>query len=231
MEPMHADPGDRTIRDLARGGVLFAAGTSTGLWRIVSGALRVDRVDRGGTRFARLAMAGDCVGEETLAGAIHGSTARAVVRCRVERLCAPGRPDGRLLLGILERQDERFADMVRLRTGTTSDRLRVLFAMLAGEGASAVDAYVCPMPTLGDLAAIVDAAPETVSRVLGEFRREGVVRDRKRSTVIVDGRRLRSLAGPPGGRAPGQGRRRGDGRGGAETPVPGDRESSVAVPA
>lgn len=197
MHSISNESGSGAIRDLRRGGVLFTAGTSTGVWRILSGAVRLDHVDAGGSRFVRLAVAGDCVGEETLAGGSHLSDARAVVHCQAERLTTGEGNDGSALAaGILQRQHQRFLDVVRLRTGTVSDRLRCLLAMLAGGSARAIGTFACPVPTLADLAAIIDAAPETVSRVLGDFRREGVLRERRRAGVVVDGARLHAHPRP-----------------------------------
>lgn len=178
------------VRDLRRGGILFSPGASTGTWRVVSGALRLDHEHAGVSRFVRLATAGDCVGEETLVGGAHASSACAVVPSRVRRLDPESR-EGALAADVLLRQHERFLALLRLRTGTTSDRLRCLFAMLAGDAGRAYDTFACPMPTLADLAAIVDAAPETVSRVLGDLGREGVLHERRRAGVLVDGERLR----------------------------------------
>jgi len=200
MQWTHNEPGAGAIRSLGRGETLFTTGTSTGVWRILSGAVRLDHADGSGSRFLRLATAGDCVGEETLAGAGHVSSARAVVRCLAQQVGPGGGDDGSVLAaGILRRHHERFLDLVRLRTGTTPDRLRCLFAMLAGSAARAAGTFACPMPTLADLAAIVDAAPETVSRALGDLRRGGVLLDRNRSGVIVDGRRLHGVPGRDGG--------------------------------
>jgi CRP-like cAMP-binding protein len=197
MHSISNESGSGAIRDLRRGGVLFTAGTSTGVWRILSGAVRLDHVDAGGSRFVRLAVAGDCVGEETLAGGSHLSDARAVVHCQAQRLATGEGNDGSALAaGILQRQHQRFLDVVRLRTGTVSDRLRCLLAILAGGSARAIGTFACPVPTLADLAAIIDAAPETVSRVLGDFRREGVLRERRRAGVVVDGARLHAHPQP-----------------------------------
>ena len=214
MHSICSDPASGAIRDIRRGGVLFAAGTSTGVWRILSGALRLDHVDGNGSRFVRLAIAGDCVGEETIAGRGHTSDARAVVPCRARRMAPGDGEDGNALAaGILLRQHQRFLDVVLLRTGTTSDRLRCLFAMLAGGAARAIGTFACPVPSLADLSAIVDAAPETVSRTLGDLRREGVLRERRRASVIVDGGRLHAHplpedAGHTEGRAESPARRR-----------------------
>jgi hypothetical protein len=132
-----------------------------------------------------------------LAGGSHLSDARAVVHCQAQRLATGEGNDGSALVaGILQRQHQRFLDVVRLRTGTVSDRLRCLFAMLAGGSARAIGTFACPVPTLADLAAIVDAAPETVSRALGDFRREGVLRERRRAGVVVDGARLHAHPRP-----------------------------------
>ena len=197
MHSISNESGAGAIRDVRRGGILFTAGTSTGVWRILSGAVRLDHVDASGSRFVRLAVAGDCVGEETLAGGSHTSDARAVVHCQAQRIATgDGNDASALAASILQRQHQRFLDVVRLRTGTTSDRLRCLFAMLAGGAARAIGTFACPVPTLADLAAIVDAAPETVSRALGDFRREGVLRERRRAGVVVDGARLHAHPRP-----------------------------------
>jgi hypothetical protein len=61
--------------------------------------------------------------------------------------------------------------MVKLRTGSAADRIKGLLRLLASaDGTSGEETAACTVPTLGDIAAIVHAAPETVCRTLASLR-------------------------------------------------------------
>ncbi len=170
-------------RVLASGEALCEAGQPGPVWRVLRGALRLDLCTREGQRFVQIARPGDCIGLEQLAGVPMAFAARALVPAEV-RACRFTTDESRraaLLEGMLQQQ-ARIADLVTLRTGPARHRLQQLLLMLAEGGAGRSSAEVADrdLPTIKDVAAIIDTSPETVSRVFGEFRRHRLLDARQR---------------------------------------------------
>lgn len=168
---------------LASGAMLCEAGQSGPVWRVLRGALRLDLCTREGTRFVQIARPGDSIGLEQLAGVPMAFAARALVPAEVQA-CLFTTDEARraaLLDGMLQQQ-ARIGDLVALRTGPARHRLQQLLLMLAEDAAGRSSAEVADrdLPTIKDVAAIIDTSPETVSRVFGEFRRQHLVDARQR---------------------------------------------------
>ncbi|MCA6215321.1 Crp/Fnr family transcriptional regulator [Ideonella sp. B7] len=192
-----------SISELAAGDVLAAPGAPGPLWRLKSGALRLDRldpVDPAGGLFMQLVLPGDLVGLEGLAGEAAAYRVRAIVPSRVQRLPA-GSVAERLhwmAEGLLQQQ-RRGEDLVLLRSGSAQDRFKQLLLLLAPEAAaSADDVSAWDLPTLKDMAAIIDTAPETVSRILSSLRRTRLLDGRQRQTACFSPARLREVTWPTG---------------------------------
>ncbi len=168
---------------------IFLAGESGPVWRVVEGVVRLDR-DIGPIRQpVQLALPGDLIGAETLCGQVYQLSASAFTRCRLERV----RPDldaasEPLLQQALLQQLGRSLDMAQLRTGSVLQRLTHLLGLmgldwrpdqraLSGEA----DAIRNALPTLREVAQVVDAKTETVCRALAQLlpprsRKPGPVR-------------------------------------------------------
>lgn len=109
-----------------------------------------------------LAQAGDLI----LPGGPEAS-ARALMPSVLLPLQEPQTPEGwrALLVHTGNQQRRQAADLTALRTGPAADRVRHLLLMVA-----APDAPPQTLPSLRSMAALLDIAPETVSRVLSALR-------------------------------------------------------------
>jgi hypothetical protein len=168
---------------------IFLAGESGPVWRVVEGVVRLDR-DSGPIRQpVQLALPGDLIGAETLCGQPYQLSASAFTCCRLE----PVRPDpeaasGSLLQQALLQQLDRSQDMAQLRTGSVLQRLTHLLRLMGLEWRpeqcalnGGVDAIREALPTLREVAQVVDAKTETVCRALAQLlpprsRKSGPVR-------------------------------------------------------
>jgi CRP-like cAMP-binding protein len=181
--------------ELAPGGLL-AGMNRTALWRLQSGALRVHNTDAGGLQtLVGVALPGDLIGLECLVGELPSTFLRALIRSRVVLLgqgdtllalqSSASQPD--LLVQALVQSRRQCRDNMRLRTGPVAERVKCLLLMLSDPGKATTrlaDAEIpCALPSLRDMAMVVDSAPETVSRVLGSLRRLDVLHDRKPKSV------------------------------------------------
>lgn len=134
-------------------------------WRLTSGLICHGPVFAGeGLAFGvhGLAQAGDLIlpgGTETLA--------RALMPSVLMPLQEPQAPEAwrALLARICGQQQRQSADLTALRTGPAADRVCHLLLMVA-----APDAPPQTLPSLRSMAALLDIAPETVSRVLSGLR-------------------------------------------------------------
>ncbi len=147
---------------VVRGTEIYQAGASGMAWRVVSGTVRLDRIDEAGETFAGLALSGDVIGAESLLFGHYSYRARAVSYCVVEPWLthdAQGQQEG--LLHALAGVQRRMADVLALRCGKAGERVRRLLTMM-GEAQLA-------LPLQRDIADITDLTIETVSRVLSQF--------------------------------------------------------------
>lgn len=178
---------------LGAGQVLHEAGAFTeDVWLVDSGALRLDLVGEGSERFVLLALQGDCLGVEAHCGLPTLYRATAVTRCVLRRLSVDWEhAQPAVISRALVRQWCRAADLIALRTGSAGERVRQLLLLLAGSVAASDDGWTTiELPRLADIAAIVDVAPETVSRILSHWRRQGLLHGEGATAARLDGRRL-----------------------------------------
>lgn len=186
---------------LSTGEMLFESGHGGPVWQLQSGALRLDRVDREGQRFVQLVLPGDLVGAEQLAASGYAHTARAIVPSVAVQRAAGGDAERRLLLAeALLCQLARTGDLVALRTGTAQERLRHLLLLLSGaeSGWDEAEASQRTLPTIKDVAAIIDTAPETVSRIFANLKRSHLLDARQRQGARFSAARLREQVWPAG---------------------------------
>lgn len=169
------------------GARLYESGSLDGPgWQLLSGALRLDQGGFGRESLVQLALPGDLVGLEPLYGLPRRACATALVDCCLQKLHAP---DARntaamsdMLAIALNQQWHRAADMAGLRTGSAPDRVKRLLLLLHGDARSADVPGNPPathaLPRIKDIAALVDSAHETVSRILTGLRRLDVLQER-----------------------------------------------------
>jgi CRP-like cAMP-binding protein len=166
-------------RSLQRGTLLVLAGARSAALAVLSGAVRLHQ--QGEPSHAPLvlglALPGDVIGVHRLLGEPHRYTAQALTGCVIRDLPADFAEWSRrdLLIGLL-RQHERCADLAMLRCGDVASRIRHLLRVLAtAAGHQGRAVAECELPSLLDMAALIDAAPETVSRAIGILRRAQVL--------------------------------------------------------
>ena len=156
---------------------IFLSGDAGTLWRVVEGAVRLDR-DSGSIRQpVQLALPGDLIGTEILCGQPYQFSASAFTRCRLQPVRPPADATHQLLLqqALLQHMG-RSQDMALLRTGSVLQRLShllsllglVLAALQAGQDGSA-DAVRQALPALREVALLIDAKTETVCRALAQL--------------------------------------------------------------
>ena len=151
------------------------------LWRLESGTLRIDSVQADASSdFVRLTLPGDMLGFEGLAGVPERLLIRAITPVRLVSVALLDTEQlTQLLMSAILQGHQRCREVVSLRTGSTTVRIKRLLQMLAiGSTHDSEEHAVCALPTLNDMAAIVNAAPETVCRVLTSLRELDLLQDR-----------------------------------------------------
>lgn len=162
---------------------IFQAGQTGGVWRVRQGVVRLDR-HCGPVRLpVQLALPGDLIGIEALCEQPYQFSAEALTACELEPVPLGTSDDAkalgqraRLLGDVLLQQQARSHDMATLRTGSVIQRLSHLLHLLGlpWQGAPSVagsqaDALRDALPTLRELADLIDAKTETVCRALAQL--------------------------------------------------------------
>jgi CRP-like cAMP-binding protein len=156
------------LRTLESGHLLIEAGQDGPVWRVRSGVLRLERPGQDGTMLVQLALPGDLVGVEALCALPHAYTVSALCTAEIELL----EPTGELgytatLAQAFLQQQRQTLDMMRLRSGSIQQRLAYLLTVLGKDQAGRVHIVQRDeLPTLREMAQIVDSAFETVCREL-----------------------------------------------------------------
>jgi CRP-like cAMP-binding protein len=165
------------------------------LWRLETGAVRIDSAPPGApTRFVRLALPGDVIGVEQWAGTDESLTVRALVPTCLTPLDSQGHQVMQILMESVVTTHQRCGEVVSLRTGTVPQRVKRLLLMLAPEGPDvAGQTTECPLPNLNDMSDVLDAAIETVSRVLASMRRNDYLQERKPQRARFSSQVLREI--------------------------------------
>ena len=175
----HAD--HRPLRVHAGHTPIFQPGDTGTVWRLRQGVVRLNRPSVAGRLPVQLALPGDLIGIEALCDQPYQFCAEAFTYCELEPV--PLGPVGEtnalrqaLLREVLLQQQSRSQDMATLRTGSVLQRLSHLLRLLdlpwqgaqAGAGGQA-DAIRQALPTLREVAELVDAKTETVCRALAQL--------------------------------------------------------------
>ncbi len=151
------------------------------MWRVQSGALRIDSaVGEEASRFMRLALPGDVIGVEQWVGTDDSLSFRALTAVGLVPVQATGAAMMEILMETVVIAHQRCREVVSLRTGPVSQRVKCLLLMFADSvNHEARSTAECTLPNLSDMADILDAAPETVSRVFSSMRQLDYLQDRK----------------------------------------------------
>lgn len=147
------------------------------LWRIETGTMRIDSVSEDGSlHFVRLAISGDILGMENVAGITEKLVIRALTPTRLAPLSVVEEPQLMpLLLESLSKAHQRCREVVSLRTGAVEDRIKRLLRILSVVETGSDATATCNLPSLGNIAEIVHSTPETVCRVLASLRKQHVL--------------------------------------------------------
>ena len=167
------------MRTLNFGETVFRAGEAGPAWRVRRGAVRLDMVDAmGQRRFASLAIGGDILGCETLLLGTYTFTASALTQCELISWpeAAGTLAPAESMLASLAQAHRRAADLLTLRGGQAVERVLGLIRLLAERSGRLI------LPTRQDIAEITDLRIETISRVIKDLERSGVLR-----TFRIDG--------------------------------------------
>lgn len=153
---------------VSRGQSLLAAGGVGPVWRVTQGVFKLERQGQDGQILVQLAQAGDLIGVESLCAEPYAFTAVALVVAQAQPLAAGQDLDryNTMAQGFMQQQRQT-CDMHRLRTGSIVQRLAYLLTVLGKQA----DGRVLPvqrkeLPTLKEMARVVDSTFETVCREL-----------------------------------------------------------------
>jgi hypothetical protein len=143
-----------------------------GLWQLTSGLMLVGRPDAPDGDRWHLAVPGDWLDLEERCGLEAPRQATALTSCDLRRAGPDATPAGEALLRQLLAQQHRWSrHLLGLRSGPVAGRVQHLLALTGSAAGPSADAGdTARLPTLRDLAALVDAAPETVCRALTRLR-------------------------------------------------------------
>jgi len=153
----------------------------TQMWRVETGALRIDSAQPGeASRFMRLALPGDVIGVEKWVGTHDTLSLRALTPVSLSQVQTTGPEMMHVLMETVVIAHQRCREVVSLRTGPVSQRVKCLLLMFADSvNQDARSTAECALPNLSFMADILDAAPETVSRVFSSMRKLDYLQDRK----------------------------------------------------
>lgn len=170
------------------------------MWRVESGALRIDSASEGEAgRFMRLALPGDVIGVEQWVGTHDSLSVRALTPVTLLPVRATGSPMMEILMETVVVAHQRCREVVSLRTGPVAQRVKCLLLMFADSvHPEAKTTAECALPNLSDMADILDAAPETVSRVFSSMRQLDYLQDRKPQKARFSSLALRAQQLIPG---------------------------------
>lgn len=181
---------------LKSGACLPSPGTGR-VWRLESGALRINNPQADGqTGLLSLALPGDRIGLECLAGLAQTPLAFAITPAVLIAVEVADSEMTAVMKQAYLSARQRCADMVMLRTGSVPNRVRYLLLLLADS--QQLDQRDNALPCLRDMAQVVDASIETVSRVLGGLRQFDLLQGRRQQGGTVNAPHLRQFTFLPG---------------------------------
>jgi hypothetical protein len=139
------------------------------------------------------------LGLERWAGGVDALSYRALIACTVEAANVPDAAMIPILMDAVVVAHQRSREAMELRTGPVAQRLKSMLLMFA-QGHERLDAAAveCQVPNLADLHDILDAAPETISRVFASMREMAFLQGRRPQKVRFSSQVLRAKTLLPG---------------------------------
>ena len=153
---------------VSRGQSLLAAGGVGPVWHVTQGVFKLERQAQVGQILVQLAQAGDLIGVESLCAEPYAFTAVALVAAQAQPLAAGQDLDHYTTMkqGFMQQQRQT-CEMHRLRTGSIVQRLAYLLTVLGKQADGRVlTVQRKELPTLKEMARVVDSTFETVCREL-----------------------------------------------------------------
>ena len=167
---------------------IYSIAEKATLWRVLSGVVRLDQLESDSetptaptSNLVVLAIAGDLIGGESLCQAPYSLQAQALTNVVLQAVTVQSPlHNQQLMMEALLQHPMRSHDMSRLRTGSVLSRMTHLLRMMGHEpsllGSSSEDTDITNaaalrnnLPTLRELAQVVDAKPETICRTLAQL--------------------------------------------------------------
>jgi hypothetical protein len=141
------------------------------VWQLQRGLLMVQSLSRPGEAVRHLALPGDWLNLECLCDLPADTRITALMPSQLRPLAQSLLIEGPALIRHLLLQQRRWTDdMLALRTGSVEQRLERWLELLKRASVGSPAASSDEVPTLREIATLVDAAPETVCRVLARLR-------------------------------------------------------------
>lgn len=161
----------QNCQNIARRKTFIHTGGHGQVWRVTSGVFRLDTLTNDGLHFVQLALPGDLLGAETLCGQPYTYTAIAMSAAEVEWVPVVSQDlRTQLISHAYTQQQRRTRDMMALRCGHVRERVAYLLKLLS----TSADGQTQPLdrrdlPSLKELAVVLDTASETLCRELNAF--------------------------------------------------------------
>lgn len=155
-------------KSLKNGESLFNQGDSGTLWRVEQGAILLQKATDDGVALTQIALPSDIIGLEGLCNQTYTNSAIALVETKLIQQDVSGEFSAfpAVAEGYLQQQ-QRMHDMSKLRTGSVASRLKYLVQMLAkSKDGKRKKLDRKDLPTLREMAQILDIAGETICREL-----------------------------------------------------------------
>jgi CRP-like cAMP-binding protein len=169
------------------------------VWRLVSGALRLHNAHRDNSEaLVSLALPGDLIGVERLAGSPLPMLGLAILPARLTEVKVDDGELPEVVKSAYMCALRRSADMVALRGGSVPNRVRHLLLLIAENQRADTGTAGITLPSLRDIADIINATRETVSRVLGGLKKLDLLHDRKAQSGLLKVPDLRQFSFLPG---------------------------------
>jgi hypothetical protein len=158
--------------DVPRGKNLLTAGSTGPVWRVTHGVFKLERQSQDGSLLVQLARAGDLMGVESLCAEPYAFSLVALTPAKAQPITWMPDLDHTALMaqGFLQQQRQT-CDMQRLRTGPIAQRLAFLITILGQQPDGRIlNVARKDLPTLKEMARVVDSAIETVCRELQHLK-------------------------------------------------------------
>jgi hypothetical protein len=158
--------------DVHRGKSLLSAGGAGPVWRVTQGVFRLERLGQDGPLLVQLARVGDLIGVEALCAEPYAFSVVALTSAKAQPIALTPELDRNALMvqGFLQQQRQT-CDMQRLRTGPIAQRLAFLITVLGQQPDGRIlNVARKDLPTLKEMARVVDSAIETVCRELHHLK-------------------------------------------------------------